>query len=60
MKSWYHGTIRAAFATPQRFPDVHAIKQLMLEWRFYHDLRTDQASALRRPCLAVATPTMAH
>src|SRR4029079_17699361 len=33
--------------------------QLMLDWRFYHDLRTDSASPLRRPCLAVATPTMA-
>ena len=52
-------TALGAFDEPQRFPDVHAIKQLMLDWRFYHDLRTDQDSALRRPCLAVATPTMA-
>jgi predicted ATPase len=51
-------TALGAFDEPQRFPDVHAIKQLMLDWRFYHDLRTDQDSALRRPCLAVATPTM--
>jgi predicted ATPase len=52
-------TALGAFDEPQRFPDVHAIKQLMLDWRFYHDLRTDQESPLRRPCLAVATPTMA-
>ena len=52
-------TALGAFDEPQRFPDIHAIKQLMLDWRFYHDLRTDQDSALRRPCLAVATPTMA-
>ena len=52
-------TALGAFDAPQRFPDIHAIKQLMLDWRFYHDLRTDQDSALRRPCLAVATPTMA-
>ncbi|HSH99928.1 MAG TPA: AAA family ATPase [Reyranella sp.] len=52
-------TALGAFDEPQRFPDVHAIKQLMLDWRFYHDLRTDSASPLRRPCLAIATPTMA-
>lgn len=52
-------TALGAFDAPQSFPDIHAIKQLMLDWRFYHDLRTDQDSALRRPCLAVATPTMA-
>jgi len=52
-------TALGSFDDPQRFPDVHAIKQLMLDWRFYHDLRTDNASPLRRPCLAVATPTMA-
>jgi len=52
-------TALGAFDEPQRFPDVHALRQLMLDWRFYHDLRTDSASSLRRPCLAVATPTMA-
>jgi predicted ATPase len=52
-------TALGSFDEPQRFPEVHAIKQLMLDWRFYHDLRTDKDSALRRPCLAVATPTMA-
>jgi len=31
----------------------------MLSWRFYHDLRTDRASPLRQPCLAVTTPTLA-
>jgi predicted ATPase len=31
----------------------------MADWRFYHDLRTDQASALRQPCLAVTSPTLA-
>lgn len=52
-------TALGAFDEPQRFPDVHALRQLMLDWRFYHDLRTDSASPLRRPCLAVATPTLA-
>ena len=35
------------------------MRRTLLEWRFYHDLRTDAASPLRRPCTAVATPTLA-
>jgi len=31
----------------------------MLDWRFYHDFRTDRLSPLRQPCLAVTTPTLA-
>ena len=31
----------------------------MLDWRFYHDLRTDRGSPLRQPCLALTTPTLA-
>jgi predicted ATPase len=35
------------------------IQRTMLDWRFYHDLRTDAASPLRQPCLAVTSPTLA-
>jgi predicted ATPase len=31
----------------------------LLQWRFYHGLRTDADSPVRRPCAAVATPTLA-
>jgi predicted ATPase len=52
-------TALGAFDEPGRFPDVHALRRTMLDWRFYHSLRTDADSALRRPCLAVTSPTMA-
>ncbi|SKA03441.1 Predicted ATPase [Enhydrobacter aerosaccus] len=52
-------TALASLDEPQRFPEVHAIRHAMLDWRFYHSLRTDSDSALRRPCLAVTTPTLA-
>lgn len=42
-----------------RFPDIVGLRQTMLEWRFYHDLRTDRAAPLRQPCLAVTSPTLA-
>jgi predicted ATPase len=44
---------------PTRSPDIHALRRTMLDWRFYHDMRTDRASPLRQPCLAVTTPTLA-
>jgi predicted ATPase len=52
-------TALGAFDEPQRFPEVHAIRRAMLDWRFYHGLRADADSALRRPCLAVTSPTLA-
>jgi predicted ATPase len=52
-------TALGSLQDPSRFPDLHAIQASMLDWRFYHDLRTDHASPLRQPCLAVTSPTLA-
>jgi predicted ATPase len=52
-------TALGSFDEPQRFPEVHAIRRALLDWRFYHSLRTDPDSVLRRPCLAITSPTMA-
>jgi len=52
-------TALGALQDPGRFPDIHALRREMLDWRFYHDMRTDRASPLRQPCLAVTTPTLA-
>ena len=52
-------TALGALAEPARFPDLELIRRTMLDWRFYHDLRTDPASPLRQHCVAVAAPTLA-
>jgi predicted ATPase len=52
-------TALGSIEEPQRFPDLHMVRRTMLDWRFYHDFRTDTDSALRRPCLAVTSPTLA-
>src|SRR5262249_17309420 len=44
---------------PARYPELDAVRRTIGEWRFYHDLRTDPDSPLRRPCFAVARPTLA-
>jgi predicted ATPase len=44
---------------PGRCPEIYGLRRVMLDWRFYHDMRSDRASPLRAPCLAVTTPTLA-
>ncbi len=51
-------TALGSLSDPSRFPDLHMIQRTMLDWRFYHDLRTDASSPLRCPCLAVTSPTL--
>jgi predicted ATPase len=52
-------TVLGRLEDPSRYPGLDAVRRCLLEWRFYHDLRTDADSPLRRPCVAVATPTLA-
>lgn len=52
-------TALSAVRDAARYPDLDLVRQTLLDWRFYHDLRTDPASPIRRPCLAVATPALA-
>jgi predicted ATPase len=52
-------TALGSIRDPGRFPDVDVVRRTMLDWRFYHDFRSDRASPLRQPCLAVTTPTLA-
>jgi predicted ATPase len=51
-------TALASLKDPGRFPDLHMVRAAMLDWRFYHSFRTDPDSPLRRPCLAVTSPTL--
>lgn len=52
-------TVLGRLEDPARYPELDALRRTILQWRFYHGLRTDAASPLRRPCPAVATPTLA-
>ncbi|WP_421931674.1 AAA family ATPase [Phenylobacterium sp.] len=52
-------TVLARLEDPGKYPGLDVVRRTLLEWRFYHDLRTDAASPLRRPCTAVASPTLA-
>jgi predicted ATPase len=52
-------TVLGRLEDPSRYPGLDLVRRTLLEWRFYHDLRTDAGSPLRAPCIAVATPTLA-
>jgi predicted ATPase len=51
-------TALGAVSDPARFGDMDAVRRTLLDWRFYHDFRSDRDSPLRQPCLAVTTPTL--
>ncbi|GBU19763.1 MULTISPECIES: AAA family ATPase [Methylobacterium] len=52
-------TALASLQDAARFPEIEIVRRAMAGWRFHHDFRTDAGSPLRRPCLAVTTPTLA-
>jgi predicted ATPase len=51
-------TALASFRDGARYPELEAVRREMLEWRLYHDFRTDAGSPIRRPCHAITTPTL--
>jgi len=52
-------TALGSLTDPGRFPDLHSLRWTLLDWRFYHEMRTDLEAPLRRPCLAVVSPMLA-
>lgn len=52
-------TVLGRLDEPSRYPAIDRVRRTLLQWRFYHDLRTDAGSPLRRPSVATASPTLA-
>ncbi|MAB00632.1 MAG: ATPase [Stappia sp.] len=48
-----------AFRDGARFPELDIIRRALADWRFHHGFRTDREAPLRRPALALTTPTLA-
>lgn len=45
---------------PHRFPQLTALLEELVGWRFYHHFRTDPESPIRHPQVGVYTPVLAH
>jgi predicted ATPase len=52
-------TVLRRLEDPTLYPGLDAVRRTLLQWRFYHGLRTDAGSPLRRPGPAVPAPTLA-
>lgn len=48
-----------ALATLSGRPEIAAVRDALLGWRFYHGFRTDADSVLRRPSRAITAPMLA-
>jgi predicted ATPase len=53
-------SILSELREPHRYPELSALRSVILGWRFYHQFRTDAASPLRRAQVAVRTPILGH
>jgi predicted ATPase len=53
-------SILSELREPHRYPELSQMRSTLLEWRFYHQFRTDADSPLRRPQIAVRTPILGH
>ena len=45
---------------PHLYPEISAVRQQILRWRFYHHFRTDLASPLRQAQVGVQTTVLSH
>lgn len=53
-------SILSELREPHRYPELSAMRSVLLSWRFYHLFRTDADSPLRRPQVGVRTPILGH
>lgn len=53
-------SILSQLSEPHRFPELSALRQEILSWRFYHRFRTDEESLLRQEQSATYTACLNH
>ena len=53
-------SVFAQLREPHRFPQLSALREEILNWRFYHQFRTDTDAPARQPQVAIWTPVLSH
>jgi len=51
-------SVLAQLREPHRFPQLSALREELLGWRFYHQFRSDAQSPIRHPQIGVETPVL--
>jgi len=55
-----HESVLSQIIDPHLYPEISAIRQQIVSWRFYHHFRTDLESPVRQPQIGVFTPVLSH
>jgi len=53
-------TVLGELSEPKRFPEISAVRQELLAWRFYHGFRSDADSPIRQARVGSRTPVLSH
>jgi len=56
----YNESVLSALRDSFKFPELFALREEMLNWRFYHHFRTDSDSPMRKTQVGVMTPVLSH
>jgi predicted ATPase len=55
-----HESVLSQIIDPHLYPEISAVRNQILGWRFYHHFRTDLESPLRQPQIGVQTTVLAR
>jgi predicted ATPase len=55
-----HESVLSQIIDPHLYPEISALRDQILGWRFYHHFRTDADSPVRQPQIGVQTTVLNH
>lgn len=55
-----HESVLSQIIDPHLYPEISALRNEVLRWRFYHHFRTDTDSPIRQPQIGVHTPVLSR
>ena len=53
-------SVLSQIVDPHLYPEISAVRNRILSWRFYHQFRTDLDSPVRQPQIGVQTPVLSQ
>jgi predicted ATPase len=56
----HNESVLTALRDPYKFRQLFALREEFLNWRFYHNFRTDADSMIRRKQIGALTPVLSH
>jgi predicted ATPase len=60
LKVMHNESVLSALRDSYKFPELFALREEFLNWRFYHHFRTDASSPMRFKQVGVLTPVLSH